>query len=127
MFCWGNYDLKGAEEFLTQIPAIDEELLNKVDARAHPEPLSEFAAEVVVTMIDGRIFSSLNDVDMGRGLNNPMQDDELWEKFEDCARRSLEESAIAPLFERLQSLETVGNLREVTDMLLRPCESVAAE
>ena len=31
MFCWGNYDLKGTEEFLTQIPAIDEELLNKVE------------------------------------------------------------------------------------------------
>ncbi len=31
MFCWGKYDLKDAEEFLTQIPAIDEELLNKVE------------------------------------------------------------------------------------------------
>lgn len=106
------------------------ELLNKVHARTHPEPLSEFAAEVVVTMADGSKFSNLNDVDMGRGLNNPMSADELWEKFEDCARRSLEEQAIAPLFERLQNLETVGNLRDLTAMMLYPRagdDSVAAE
>ena len=31
MFCWGHYDPKSAAGFLTQIPAIDEELLNKVE------------------------------------------------------------------------------------------------
>jgi membrane protein YqaA with SNARE-associated domain len=31
MFCWGHYDLKCAEKFLTAVPAIDEELLNKVE------------------------------------------------------------------------------------------------
>ena len=81
-------------------------------------------------MADGSKFSNLNDVDMGRGLNNPMSADELWEKFEDCARRSLDEHAIAPLFERLQNLETVGNLRDLTAMMLHPRaggENVAAE
>ena len=31
MFCWGHYDPKSAAGFLTEIPAIDEELLNKVE------------------------------------------------------------------------------------------------
>ena len=31
MFCWGHYDPKSAAGFLAQIPAIDEELLNKVE------------------------------------------------------------------------------------------------
>ncbi|MFP6892138.1 MAG: hypothetical protein VCA18_00205, partial [Opitutales bacterium] len=31
MFCWGNYDPKGAEGFLAEIPAIDEKLLHKVE------------------------------------------------------------------------------------------------
>ena len=31
MFYWGNYDLKGAERFLTEIPAIDKQLLQKVE------------------------------------------------------------------------------------------------
>lgn len=95
-------------------------LLQKVDARAHPEPVSEFAAEVVVTMADGSTVSNFNDVDMGRGLNNPMSEAELWEKFEDCAQRSLEDHAIKPLFERLQTLEKVENLRDVTAMMLHP-------
>lgn len=105
-------------------------LLRKVDAGPHNEPISDFAAEVTVTMDDGANFSALNDVDMGRGLNNPMSEQELWEKFEDCARRSLEEHAIRPLFERLQSLETVEDLREITAMMRHPLNdrsSAAAE
>ena len=105
-------------EAFEQRPVRD--LLQKVDARAHPEPVSEFAAEVVVTLTDGRTLSNLNDVDMGRGLKNPMSEAELWEKFEDCARCSLDEHAIRPLFERLQNLETVENLRDVTAMMLHP-------
>jgi membrane protein YqaA with SNARE-associated domain len=31
MFCWGHYDPKSATGLLTEIPAIDEELLNKVE------------------------------------------------------------------------------------------------
>lgn len=105
-------------------------LLKKVDARAHPEPASEHAAEVIVTMTDGRTFSDLNNVELGRGLSNPMRPDELWEKFEDCARRSLNEQAIKPLFDCLQSLEAVENLKNVTDMMLdtqTAKKSVAAE
>jgi len=33
MFCWGNYNLKGAEGFLTEIPAIDKQLLQKVEGQ----------------------------------------------------------------------------------------------
>jgi len=95
-------------------------LLQKVEARSHDGPFSEFAAEVTVTMQDGTSFSALNDVDMGRGLNNPMSERELWEKFEDCSQRSLEAHAIRPLFDRLQSLDAVENLREVTAMMLHP-------
>ena len=105
-------------------------LLQKVEARGHDGSFSEFAAEVTVTMQDGTSFSALNDVDMGRGLKNPMSDLELWEKFEDCAQHSLEDHAIRPLFDQLQSLEKVANLREVTSMMLRPRahgKSVAAE
>ena len=105
-------------------------LLGKVEARGHEGAFSEFAAEVTVTMRDDTSYSALNDVDMGRGLNNPMSDQELWGKLEDCAQRSLEDHAIRPLFDRLQSLESVDSLSEVTAMMLHPCpdaKSVAAE
>jgi 2-methylcitrate dehydratase PrpD len=115
-------------EAFEQKPA--RELLKKVDARVHPNPASEHAAEVIVTMTDGRAFSNVDNVSLGRGLSNPMREDELWEKFEDCAQRSLEDHAIEPLFDRLQRLETVENLRDVTAMMLHPRdkgENVAAE
>ena len=37
-----------------------------------------------------------------------MSTDELWEKFADCARRSLPRDNIAPLFDMLGSIETLG-------------------
>jgi len=45
-----------------------------------------------------------------------MSPDELWEKFADCAARSLPREQIAPLFERLETLETVSDMRQVTRM-----------
>ena len=100
------------------------ELLKKVDARVHPDmtPDSQpyHAAEVIVTTNNGEKFSSYNAVDLGRGLSNPMRDDELWEKFEDCALRTLQNDAIKPLFERLQNLENERNLKEITSLMLHP-------
>ena len=34
-----------------------------------------------------------------------MSSEELWEKFDDCARRALPKEDIMPLFERLETLE----------------------
>ena len=48
-----------------------------------------------------------------------MGSDELWEKFEDCANRSLPRDTIAPLFERLGKIETIGSVADVTTLLER--------
>jgi hypothetical protein len=45
----------------------------------------------------------------GRGGDHPMSSEELWEKFDDCARRALPRQDIMPLFERLETLEKVAN------------------
>ena len=109
-------------------------LLKKVTAGIHPKMSPDFVplhgAEVIVTMKDGTRFSNYNEVDLGRGLSNPLTADELWEKFEDCALRSLEKSAIRPLFDSLQCLEDATNLRDITELMLHPAksgQSVAAE
>ena len=49
-----------------------------------------------------------NAVDLGRGLSNPMRDDELWEKFEDRALRTLQNDAIKPLSNAYKTLRTRG-------------------
>jgi hypothetical protein len=55
----------------------------------------------------------------GRGGDHPMSSEELWEKFDDCARRALPKQDIMPLFERLETLEKVADIRDVTRLLLK--------
>ena len=77
----------------------------------------QFGAEVVVTMKDGRRLARRIDHLVCRGGDNPMSTEELFEKFEDCAARSLAHDQVAPLFERLETLETVADLDQVTRLL----------
>ncbi|MEO9191093.1 MAG: MmgE/PrpD family protein [Acetobacteraceae bacterium] len=103
-------------------PAI-REIMGRTTARPHPDmaddAADQFGAEVRVTLRDGRILSRRVDGLIGRGGDNPMSSDELWEKFYDCGRRALPKQDILPLFERLESLEKVADIRDVTRMLAK--------
>jgi hypothetical protein len=55
----------------------------------------------------------------GRGGDHPMSSEELSEKFDDCARRALPKQDIMPLFERLETLEKVADIRDVTRLLVK--------
>jgi 2-methylcitrate dehydratase PrpD len=96
-------------------------LLPLVTTQPHPDmpddSPKQFGAEVIVTMQDGRRLSRRIDHLVGRGGDNPMSSEELFEKFEDCATRSLAHDQIAPLFERLETLETVSDLGQVARLL----------
>ncbi len=96
-------------------------LLPLITTRAHPDmpddSPKQFGAEVTVTLNDGRRLSRRIDHLVCRGGDNPMSAEELFEKFEDCAQRALAHDQIAPLFERLETLETVADLTEVTRLL----------
>jgi hypothetical protein len=46
-----------------------------------------------------------------------LSSEELFEKFEACAERSLARDQVAPLFERLETLEMVADLAQVTRLL----------
>jgi len=99
------------------------EIMGRTTARAHPDmqddAVDQFGAEVRVTLHDGRVLSRRIEGLIGRGGDNPMSSDELWEKFYDCSRRSKAKQDILPLFERLESLEKVADIRDVTRMLAR--------
>jgi hypothetical protein len=43
-----------------------------------------------------------------------MSDEELFEKFDDCARRALPRDQIAPLYDRLENLAAVADIAQVT-------------
>jgi 2-methylcitrate dehydratase PrpD len=113
-------------------PAITR-LLDLTEARPHPDMADDAAeqwgAEVIVTMKDGRKLSRRVDNLVGRGGDNPMTPDELWEKFSDCAGRTLPREQIAPLFERLETLEAARDVNLVTQLAevrRRPANRLAA-
>lgn len=96
-------------------------LLDLTEAKPHPDMADDaeeqWGAEVIVTFTDGRRVSRRVDNLVGRGGDNPMTTDELWEKFSDCASRALPREQIAPLFERLETLESVSSIAQVTRLL----------
>lgn len=104
-------------------------LLDLTTARPHPtmdrDGAEQWGAEVIVTTKDGRSLSRRVDQLVGRGGDNPMSSQELWRKFADCAERGIAREHVAPLFDRLECLEEVADIRDVTRLLARPEESQA--
>jgi 2-methylcitrate dehydratase PrpD len=78
---------------------------------------NQFGAEIIVTMKDGGRLARRIDHLVCRGGDYPMSSEELFAKFGDCAGRALAHDQIAPLFERLETLETVADLGQVTRLL----------
>ena len=85
---------------------------------------NQFGAEVIVTLQDGRKVSRRIEQMVCRGGKLAMSNAELWEKFEDCGHRALPADMLAPLFERLETLESVTDIAQVT-ALLEPRRSPA--
>ncbi len=96
-------------------------LLPMITAGPHPDmpddSPKQFGAEVIVTTNDGRRLARRIDHLVCRGGDYPMTDDELFEKFEDCASRALAHDQIMPLYERLETLDKAPDIRIVTDLL----------
>jgi hypothetical protein len=86
---------------------------------ADASPL-QWGAEVVVTLRDGqRLASRLDDFERRGPGGQPMSTQELWEKFEDCAKRALPRGNIAPLFDLLGNIEALSGIGELTMLLER--------
>ena len=111
-------------------PAI-RDLLGRVEARPHPEmpadsPL-QWGSEVVVHTVSGQRLASRIDDYPSRGPAGVwMTQDELWTKFADCAGRALPHAQVAPLFETLLRIETLGDMAEVTRLLETSARQVKA-
>lgn len=98
-------------------------LMAKTIAREHPDmpddSPEQFGAEVIVTLKSGQTLARRVNSLIGRGGDNPLSAEELWDKFSDCAQRSLDRKVIRPLFDALQALENVPDMRQITT-LMRP-------
>lgn len=116
----GAIQLKDFEGDAHFNPAV-RKIMAVTKALAHPdmsdEAVSQWGAEVIVTLHDGTRLAKRVENLLGRGGDNPMTDAELWEKFEDCAAKALPKVQIAPLFERLETLDSVPDMNQVTRLM----------
>jgi len=94
----------------------------------HPDmPLSGdnyFAGEVVVTMKNGDVHRHRQDHAVGRGIQNPMSDAELWSKYSDCAAAAISSDAVRASFDLLNDIESLDDIRVINDSL-SPIEHAA--
>ena len=93
-------------------------VMSRVAAKPHPDMPLQWGAEVVVTTIDGRrLASRIDDYERRAPDAKPMSREELWIKFRDCAARALPEAQVAPAFERLERIDSLARISELTALL----------
>ncbi len=112
-------DFEGDAHFDSKVRAI----MAKTTAMPHPDmpddSPDQFGAEVIVALKDGRTVSRRINSLVGRGGDYPLTSQELWEKFNDCAKRVLPANESPALFAKLEKLEHIKNIRELTPLLAK--------
>lgn len=77
---------------------------------------NEFAADIAVVTRTGETLTSHAPHALGRGGNDPMNEQEMWLKFSDCASRLLPESQYGEAFKRLWALENCERIGDITQL-----------
>ena len=112
-------DFEGEAHFDSNVRAI----MAKTTAMPHPDmpddSPDQFGAEVIVALKDGRTVARRINSLVGRGGDYPLTSNELWEKFNDCAKRVLPANEIPALFAKLETLEKIKNIRDLTPLLAK--------
>jgi 2-methylcitrate dehydratase PrpD len=94
-------------------------LLSKVEFQ-YPQEYKEnpmaLTGEVAVTLANGAEYSRKIDVPKG-DASNPMTDEELSEKFQDCAQLVLHQAEIEKVLGILQSLESLTDIAELMNVI----------
>jgi 2-methylcitrate dehydratase PrpD len=105
-------------------------LLPRIHAAPHPDmsmaSTEHFGAEVRVTLTDGRVLTAKVARPLGRGPENPLPQELLEAKFLNCAARALPMEAAEGLLAVLRGVDTVVDMRRVTDAMV-PAAALAAE
>jgi 2-methylcitrate dehydratase PrpD len=93
-------------------------LMQRLEARPHPDMPEDLGTEVIVETTDGQRFSSRLDDYPSRGpAGDPMTHAELWSKFADCAGRSLPRAGLPALFDTLMGIASLANVSDLTSLL----------
>ena len=109
------------EEDAIQEPLI-RQLMAKVTVGTHPDmkdpKIDTYAAEVRLIMNDGQNFIHRSDDIVLRGPGRPMNEEELFQKFNDCAKGLLKPKSLQYLFDMLRNFENLSSISIITDELI---------
>jgi 2-methylcitrate dehydratase PrpD len=96
-------------------------VMPKISIGVHPEMADPdhdgYGAEVILTTTDGRTLSHRVDDEVLRGPTFPMTKAELFEKFSDCAARALPKTQVSTLYEMLQSLDQLPDIKAISNFI----------
>ena len=91
--------------------AMEKVSITTTETVAEDDPVFAASDRVALVLADGRQLAS-PDIRFARGhWFAPLDRDQLWAKFRDCAAGRLDDDAMQALFDALQSLERAPNLR----------------
>ncbi len=76
-------------------------------------PIRSRFTQVTVELTNGTTIESQQIYEARGSARQPLDRDELWEKFRDCAGDRLAEAEARRLFDRLQDLERIGSVAEL--------------
>ena len=117
----GEVKLDHFEEEAIQQPLI-RQLMAKVKVGTHPDMqdpnIDTYAAEVRLMMNDGQNFIHRSDDIVLRGPGRPMNEEELFQKFNDCAKRLLKPESLQYLFDMIRNFENLSSINIITDELI---------
>jgi len=96
------------------------QLLQRTSTRARPpeteDSAGEWGAEVTVTLRNGGKLHGKSEV-MGRGPSDPMNQEEMWQKFSDCASNVLAPPQAERAFAALGRMAAAERIADVTGLL----------
>jgi 2-methylcitrate dehydratase PrpD len=105
-----------------EVLRLAEKVRMHLDPDLQPTALGSRPCKVAIRLRDGRSFS--RQIDFAKGSREaPMTGEELKQKFVGCARQALDDSSIERIFEYVEHLEAMEDIRPLCQLLIGPKRS----
>jgi 2-methylcitrate dehydratase PrpD len=106
----------------TNVLRLAEKIQMHLDPNLQPTAQGSRPCKVTIRLRDGRNFS--RQIDYAKGSREaPMTDEELKQKFVDCAREALDDGSIERIIEYVEHLESLEDIRPMCQLLIGPNKS----
>ncbi len=109
----------GVSEFTDEFvnAPLTQELMGKIhtkfDQEIEAKGWDKIRSRVEVSLNDGRTFTKEADENYRGGPDNPLTDEQLQDKFTDCAKRLLDADARRKVFQTIDRLEEIDRIEEL--------------